>query len=137
MAALNTMYSALDIVEVAKRDNTDVEYIGSIYFEVGRGLKLDWIRDQIENLSVEGHWQAMARGSLREDLYQLQRKLTSQLVTGSPGRSPQETVVNWLGNSSERVRHARQTLRDMRTMGKMDFPTLSVALQEIRKLTEA
>ncbi len=137
MAALNAMYSALDIVEVAKRDNADVDYIGSVYFEVGRGLKLDWIRDQIDTLHVEGHWQAMARGSLREDLYRLQRNLTAQLVAGNRGRSAEETVVTWLGNSSERVRHARQTLSDMKSMGKMDFPTLSVALQEIRKLTEA
>ncbi len=136
MAGLNTMYAVLDIVEVAQEHNRDVQMVAGLYFQVGHGLKLDWIRDQIEILQVEGRWQAVARGTLRENLYSLHRELTSQLVhiTGEE-ESPGDLVLEWLDDHKAQVSHFMRTMQDMRAAGAMDFPTLSVALQEIRKLT--
>ncbi|MGH8497039.1 MAG: NAD-glutamate dehydrogenase [Gammaproteobacteria bacterium] len=135
MAALQGMYAALDIVEAAQELDAEVKYVAAVYYELGRGLSLDWIRERIESLEVDGHWQAVARGALRENLYTLQRTLASQVITGRRSPSPAEAVVGWLGNVSEQVAHAKRTLKEMRAAGARDFPTLSVALQEIRKLT--
>ncbi|CAN5239332.1 NAD-glutamate dehydrogenase [soil metagenome] len=137
MAALQGMYAALDIVEAAQELDADVKYVAAVYYELGRGLSLDWVRERIEALEVDGHWQAVARGALRENLYSLQRKLAAQVITGSSRTSPAEAVVGWLGNAHEQVTHAKRTLKEMRAAGARDFPTLSVALQEIRKLTTA
>ncbi len=136
MAGLNIMYAVLDIVEVAQKYDRNVNLVAGLYFQVGHGLKLDWIRDQIEILQVEGRWQAVARGTLRENLFSLHRELTSQLVriTGDQ-ESPGDLVLNWLGRHKAQVNHFMRTMQDMRAAGSMDFPTLSVALQEIRKLT--
>jgi glutamate dehydrogenase len=136
MAGLNTMYSILDIVEIAQEHDRDAHMVAGLYFQVGHGLKLDWIRDQIENLQVEGRWQAVARGTLRENLFSLHRELTSQLVhiTGDQD-SAGDLVLDWLGGHKAQVNHFMRTMQDMRAAGAMDFPTLSVALQEIRKLT--
>jgi len=40
---------------------------------------------------VDGHWQAVARGTLREDLYAQQRALTAQALSGEQG--PQVAVA--------------------------------------------
>ncbi|MBA3564421.1 MAG: NAD-glutamate dehydrogenase [Gammaproteobacteria bacterium] len=135
MAALQGMYAALDIVEAAQELEADVKYVAAVYYELGRGLSLDWVRERIEALEVEGHWQAVARGALRENLYSLQRTLAAKVIAGRRSPSPAEAVVGWLGTVSEQVTHAKRTLKEMRTAGARDFPTLSVALQEIRKLT--
>jgi len=99
-------------------------------------LSLDWILEQIETLEVEVRWQAIARGSLRENLYSLQRQLTAKLLTRRSKASPQELVDRWLSSVSEQVSHLQKLVAEMRSSGNMDFPTLSVALQEIRKLSQ-
>ena len=93
-----------------------------------------WLRDEIEGLEVEGRWQAVARSSLRENLFGLQRSLTTQVLAADHGGTPHDRVVDWLDKSAEKVSHSKQVLADMRTVQHLDFPTLSVALQEIRKL---
>jgi len=136
VAAIPAAFSALDIVEEAERAHRDVELTGRVYFDLGAGMHLDWIRDQIESLHVEGRWQAMARGSLRENLFSLQRRLTDEVLTGAAGTNPADLVVVWLDKAAEKVSHTKHVLQEMRLTGSLDFPTLSVALQEIRKLAK-
>ncbi len=134
VAALPASFSAMDIVEVSRQTGTPVRQTASVYFELGMGLGLDWLRDEIEGLEVEGRWQAVARSSLRENLFGLQRSLTTQVLAADHGGTPHDRVVDWLDKSAEKVSHSKQVLADMRTVQHLDFPTLSVALQEIRKL---
>ena len=134
MAALRPMTAVLDILEVAETTQRGAAFVASVYFRLGEDVHLDWIRDQIERLAVDGHWQAMARGSLRENLYTLQSRLAEQVVRGGSESSATEAVDAWLESRSERVEHIRHTTREMRASGPLDFPTASVALQEIRRL---
>ncbi len=135
VAALPSSFSALDIVEVARLTGTSARHAGSVYFELGMGLGLDWLRDEIEKLKVDGRWQAVARSSLRENLFMLHRRLTFQVLSIDNAGTPRDTVLAWLDKSAEKVSHSKHVLKQMRASGSLDFPTLSVALQEIRKLT--
>ncbi len=134
MAGLQIMYSALDIVDVAHATETEEPHVASIYFRVGAGLNLGWILDKIEHLAVDGHWQAVARGTLRDNLHELQRELTRQVIEQFNADSPAESVRNWLEAIATGVRRAHATLEEMQSAGMTDFATLSVAIQEIRKL---
>jgi len=136
MASLPAAFSALDIAEIAQQCKADELRVASIYFELGRALSLDWIMDQIEKLLVSGRWQAVARGTLRDNLYSLQRQLTQQLVAGKAKADPHDLVVDWVATVSEQVSHLQRIISEMRSAGAMDFPTLSVALQEVRKLAQ-
>ncbi len=75
---------------------------------------------------------------MREDLYAQQRQLTGQAL-GSPRsrKEPEKRLEDWSAKHDTRVQHAKRVLSDMRTAGPADFATLSVALQEIRKLARA
>ncbi|MEE9141900.1 MAG: NAD-glutamate dehydrogenase domain-containing protein, partial [Gammaproteobacteria bacterium] len=136
VASLQPIRPALDIVEVASRTEHDVAYVASVYFRLGTSLSINWLRDQIENLIVEGHWQATARGTLRENLYSLQRGLTTQIIRSNGQGTPGEAVLEWFEADKPRISHAQQTLDQMRTADVADFASLSVAVQEIRKLAE-
>ena len=93
------------------------------------------MREQIEELSVDGHWQAVARGTLRDSIYDLQRKLCLQVLGRS--RSPSSNAVEaWLAKNAAAIDHVRQTINDMRALPQMDFATLSVALQAVRAMAE-
>ena len=138
IAAIPSLYAALDMVDVSREAKLPVEVVARVYYHIGRELELDWLRSQIENLSVDGHWQAVARGTLREDLYAQQRDLAAQALTGArDGRAAMKQLEEWITAHEARVQHARHVLSEMKAAGIADFPSLSVALQEIRKLARS
>mgnify|MGYP001267710287 CR=1 FL=1 len=89
---------------------------------------------EIERLAVEGHWQALARGTLREDAYSLQRKLCDQVLARGGRGDAVARVDAWLKSGGAEVDGLERTVREMRATGSTDFPTLSVALQAVRRL---
>ncbi len=137
MASLHAMHSALDIVEVAQNTSETPAKVAQTYFALGEHLGLDWLRDQVERLAVSGRWQAMARNSMRENLYLLQGQLTLQVVQqGGRRRSPESAFQAWSDARTERIDHVVDIMGELRAVETMDFPTLSVAIQEIRRLSQ-
>ena len=136
VASLGAIHAGVDIVEVALARRAPIGHAARVYFGLGAALGLDWLRDQIERLTVEGHWQAVARGSLREDAYLLQRKLCERVLSGKARGDASARVAAWLKAGGNAVQNLARTVREMRTTGSADFPTLSVALQAVRRLLE-
>jgi glutamate dehydrogenase len=134
IAALTAVTSVLDIVEIA--GDRDLRRVARLYFELGRGLRLDWVRQRIDELQARGHWQALARSRLRDNIRYVQRSVTEQLLADTgPELATGEAVVAWLDGAGERVRGARQMLDEMQKSARIDFATLSVATDELMKLT--
>ncbi len=136
ISVLNSIYPALDIVEIALNAKKKVAHIASIYFNLGSCMSLNWLRNQIEILEVDGHWSAVARRTLRDDLYHLHRILSSQVIVHDGKSKAENAVNNWLHQHRVETDHVKNILNDMKSAGEMDFATLSVAVQEIRKLSQ-
>jgi glutamate dehydrogenase len=137
IAALPPMHTALDIIALAENCAVGVRHAADTYFRVGEALQLDWISDQVDGLRVEGMWQAKARGALRDNLYGLHRMLCAKMINcAQPDCDARAAVEGWLAAREERAAHYTQTLEEMRDSGPLDFATLSVALQEIRRLAQ-
>lgn len=136
IAALKPLYAALDIADIAEKQSMDVRNVAAGYFHIESRLDLSWLREEIDKLAVDGHWQAIARGTLRDNLYSQQRRITAlALRQQKKGAVPTDIVNAWLAEREQRVQHAQRVLTDMRTAGSLDFATASVALQEIRKIS--
>jgi glutamate dehydrogenase len=136
MASLAALRSGPDLVEIAEQKKLPADATARVYFGVGTALSLDWIREQIESLGVEGHWQAVARTTLRDNIYNLQRMLCMQVLNESRQRVSEQTLQGWVTRHQKAVDHLRQTVADMRSLPQMDFATLSVALQAVRRMAE-
>jgi glutamate dehydrogenase len=136
VASLGAIHSSVDIVEVALARRAPVAQAARAYFGLGASIGLDWIRSEIERLPVEGHWQALARGTLREEAYTLQRRLADQVLTRSRTGDVAKRVHAWLKAGGAAYDNLSRTVREMRATGSTDFPTLSVALQTVRQLAE-
>jgi glutamate dehydrogenase len=134
VAALGAMGAGLDIVETALARRSQVGSAARVHFGLGAALGLDWLRGQIERLAVEGHWQAVARGTLREELHVLQRRLLDRVLASRSRGDAQARVAAWLESGGEAVDALRRTVQEMRATGGADFPTLSVAVQAVRRL---
>src|SRR5262249_34122433 len=66
IASLESHNAALDIVDLAAQHRSSVTEAGRVYFDLGARVGLDWLREQVEELPVEGPWQAVARSGLRD-----------------------------------------------------------------------
>ncbi|NNF16299.1 MAG: hypothetical protein HKN70_06100, partial [Gammaproteobacteria bacterium] len=137
MAGIRYLYSGYNIAQAAAQLNCDDEFVARVYFRVARGLRVTWLRQQIEQLPVRGRWQALARGTLRENLYEIQRNVTILAVTDGKGSTDDKEVAQqWQKKNSREISRAHGVIADMRSIGSMDFATLSVAVQEMRKLVQ-
>ena len=134
MASLTALRSGPDLVEIAEQTRLGIDKCATAYFGMGTALSLDWLREQIEALSTDGHWQTVARSTLRDNVYRLQRQLTLQALKAT--KVPTQALQTWLDKNAAGVAHVRQTVDEMRALPTADFATLSVALQAVRRLAE-
>ncbi len=136
VASLGAVHAGVDIVEIALMRRSTIGHTARAYFGLGAELGLDWLRDQIERLPVDGHWQAVARSALREELYLLQRQLADRVLAGKTRGDAREQVTGWIAGGGEAVAGIGRMVREMRATGSADFPTVSVAVRALRRLVE-
>ncbi|MHB1871651.1 MAG: NAD-glutamate dehydrogenase [Steroidobacteraceae bacterium] len=136
VASLETHNASLDIVEIAAGHRAAVIEAARVYFEVGARTGLDWLRGQINQLSVDGPWQATARTGLRDAAMRIHRALAER-VLARPGRAAAaERVDAWQQAEARKLTHWERTLTEMRAAGTADFATLTVGVESLRKLAE-
>jgi glutamate dehydrogenase len=136
VASLEAHNASLDIVELAGSQRIAVTEAARLYFEAGARTGLDWLRQQIDRLPVEGPWQATARTGLRDAALRLHRKLAERVLSRGGRGSAEERVSAWQEAAGKELTHWQRTLADMRAAGAADFATLTVGVESLRKLTE-
>ncbi len=133
LALLPRLTSALDIVDEAERRGLPVVKVAAVYFQLGQTMNLKWLMQQIEELDVEGQWDAAARNILREELFRQHRGLAGQVLVAY-GDAGDETVSRWLSDNKDDLDRVIELLADMRTLQELDYATISVAVNSLRSL---
>jgi glutamate dehydrogenase len=136
VASLEAHNAALDIVELSLAHRVSVIEAARVYFEVGARVGIDWLRDQIERLSVEGPWQAIARSGLRDSALRIHRRLAERVLSRKDRGAAQARVTAWVQSVGEELAHWQRTSTEMRTAGASDFATLTVGVESVRKLAD-
>jgi glutamate dehydrogenase len=136
VASLEAHNAALDIVELSLTHHVSVVEAARVYFEVGARIGIDWLRDKIEQLSVEGPWQAIARGGLRDGALRIHRRLAERVLSRKDRGTAQARVTAWVESIGEELSHWQRTLTEMRSAGAGDFATLTVGVESVRKLAD-
>ena len=135
MATLKTMFSALDVVDVAEATGQPVETAAEVYFTLGDRLRFYWLRGHLEALPRDNRWQTLARAALHDDLYSQQAELTAEILRSVPeDLSASERIEAWMVANRALVERTLQVLTDINASGAFGLATLSVALREIRNL---
>ncbi len=131
MAALPLTRSLLDIADVAgSADNT--QRAAELYVELGDQLALTWLKQAVETLDADGQWQALARSSLRDGVFDSHRSLAEQLLPQTQRRRAHSVVSEFL--EADATQKYMRLIRDMRQTGQCDFATLTVAQERLRSL---
>ena len=136
LAQLSTVFSVMDIAQVADAEKTDLLLAGEIYFKLGDKLDLHWFLEQITQQPVTNHWQALARASYREELDWQQRALSQVVVrTCHNACAAEEVVANWLKSNELVLSRWSMMLAEFKTTKSHEFAKFSVALRELMLLS--
>jgi glutamate dehydrogenase len=127
VAAAETSLATLDIAEIAEAVQQPFPDVAASYFAVGESLGLARLRAQVSALSGDGHWQAMAKSALADDLSGLQRQITADALKAGG-------AACWETAQSVPIGRARRMLAELADQRQADLAMLSVALRELRSL---
>jgi len=133
VAALDAMFNALDIVEVADQLKRDIEPVARLQFALAGELDFPWLRAAIGRLPAESHWDTLAKAALRDDLAGMLRALAADALK-SNGSDPASMIAAWKKRNAVLYERFRQVLADLRAAEPPDLAMLSVALRELRNL---
>ncbi len=133
MAGLLLTRGGLDIADLSVMFKKDVVETAKMYSLVSERLGIVWLHQSVESLAVDGRWQAMARGNLRDEFYAVRRTLATQLLKRRSRLTPSEQFHRWAEKNAVSVSKFDLILREMKLREDIDFATLSVAAQELRK----
>jgi glutamate dehydrogenase len=136
LAGLESLAGALDIVDVAIGTGRPVVEILAMWCAVGDRLRLDWLRDRIlDDLPRDDRWNALARSALRDDLSNERRALVATVLAFAPGLPVDDALDRWIAQHPG-ITHAMGLLDDLREAAGYDVANLSVALRELRNLSQ-
>ncbi len=135
VANMSTLFSALDIAQIAQTEGKTVALVAETYFKLGARIDLHWFLEQISAQPVANHWQALARAAFREDLDWQQRALTSVVLrTCSATCDAQNVISQWVDNNQVLLERWFHMLADFKTSQSHEFAKFSVALRELNLL---
>lgn len=135
IATTRAMYTALNVVEVATQNKFDLVRTAEVYFSVGSKFSLVWFRDQIANDSREGHWNSLARLSLREELDNLQRRITIAVLKNDQKKlDAEELIAYWLSENNLIQHRWEQLLEMLLSSSALDYTLFFIALRELSTL---
>ncbi len=130
-----TLASAFDIIEIKSKLFSDTEHVAKLFYLLSERLQLHWIRDAISKTIVRTHWNHLAILNLRNDLHANQHNLTElilQIVDNK--RHTTKAMALWEEHHTEALQRYDSMLNEFSAMRTCDFPTISVAVSEVRRL---
>ena len=138
IARLSTIFSVLDIADIAEQQGKDIDIVAHLYFKLGVRLELHWFLDQITCQSVSNHWQALARASFREELDWQKRSLTVvvlQCDCNMKVENLDDMLDAWMEINEQPVTRWQHILSDFKVGQTHEFAMFSVALRELMLLS--
>ncbi|KID56810.1 NAD-glutamate dehydrogenase [Pseudoalteromonas luteoviolacea] len=136
IVSLSSLFSVMDLAEVANNAKRDISVVSNTYFKLGANMGLHWFLEQITAQPVANHWQALARASYREELDWQQRALSEVVLNSFEGDGEVDALINqWMDNQSSLLHRWQQMLAEFKTSQNHDFAKFSVALRELMLLS--
>ncbi len=137
LAALPLLEFGCDIVEISLARKLSPVEVAKAYFALGAALSLPWLYEQVEQLSVDGRWQALARGALRDELGAQARTLVAQILADGGKKPVEQKVEAWLKRDDSSLRFTLAMFADLHSQKALDYPTLSVAVRRLAQVASA
>jgi glutamate dehydrogenase len=128
------MIHAPDAVAVADETGRDVLDAARALFEIGEGLRLEWLEREIEGLPSATRLQRWAEQAVLDDVLEARRVLALQALQESPDASAEDAVAAFLQSREDPRRRLAAFTRALALEGSTDLAGLSLAVRHLREL---
>lgn len=135
VATYRAIYTSLNIIDVATINKFDLVKTAKVYFASGERINLLWFRDQIASDTREGHWNTLARLTLRDELDISQRALTIAIMkTDQHEPSASRLIEKWVSNNQRALERWERLQEMLHTSSQVDYTMFFIAIRELMGL---
>ncbi len=135
IAGLEIMSSACDIVQVASQAHLKVSVVAKVYFELGTRLNLGWIRRIIGKMSPHSYWQRISYKTLVDELFDQQRRLTSEVIKDlCNDKECGNSVETWANDNAKHLERYDSFINDLKVTEEHDSSTIIIALRKVKEI---
>ncbi|MBA3661295.1 MAG: NAD-glutamate dehydrogenase [Gammaproteobacteria bacterium] len=132
IATYRAIYTSLNIIDVATRYKFNLIKTAQVYFAAGERVNLLWFRDQIANDARVGHWNALARLTLRDELDVAQRALTIAIMHhDKKNLTPKTLITDWTRENSNALKKWDRLLNMLHSQSDVDYTMFFIAMREL------
>ncbi|WP_106478609.1 NAD-glutamate dehydrogenase [Phytohalomonas tamaricis] len=138
IAAADSLYAGLGIIETARASSEKMERVADTYYSVGERLQLPWLAKQFNQLEAHDSWQSLAREALRDDFERQQLALTASILKiESAPLDSDERVAHWFELNRNGVARWCQLLNEVQHNTQVSFALFTVAVRVLDELAMA
>ncbi len=131
-------FGLLDVAEIAEiaeadhgGDPDDVAGVAALYYALSDHLGLHGLLTAVAGLPREDWWDALARLTLRDELYSALRAVTLDVLAHTDDtETADEKIAHWEQANASRLTRARSALAEIARSGRSDLATVSVAARQ-------
>ncbi|NWG46027.1 MAG: NAD-glutamate dehydrogenase [Alphaproteobacteria bacterium] len=139
IANLHPLASAGDITDISQDWGLSLDTSAEVYFHLGASLRLDRLRAAAEALHGAEHWERLATRGVIEDLFRLQRALSSAVISqavlgGGTGLDAEGMIGAWMDRHERAIRRPLALVTEMEAAGPLSYAKLSLAVNQYRDL---
>jgi len=137
IAGARCLYASLGVIEVAAETEVAPDTVAKVYFSLGERLELAWLSRELNKLSVDNYWQALAREAFRDDLDWQQRALVAIAIKGADkGSSVAAAVDKWAEENQWLLDRWQNVVNEVKSAKKQEYAMYTVALRELFDLAK-
>jgi len=136
MACVENLKLILSMIQVSKQVDRSLEEVLETFFALEEVLELFWLSAELDGLSVDNHWEALAREALRDDLEWQHRTLVIGILSSDGGEAGGH-VTRWLKQHHALVTRWQMVIEEIKMTNGRDYPIFSVVLRELLDLANS
>ncbi|HLB42947.1 MAG TPA: NAD-glutamate dehydrogenase domain-containing protein [Gammaproteobacteria bacterium] len=137
IATYRAIYASLNIIDVATQYKFDLIKTAKVYFIAGERINLLWFRDQLANDTREGHWNTLARLTLRDELDFAQRALTVAIIIhGKKESDITKLIEKWTAHHHQPLDRWNKLLAMLHESNSIDYTMFFITIKELLGLIQ-
>lgn len=139
IARSRVLYMALNIIELSSQHQFDLVKTAKIYLLVGERFNFVWFRDQIGSDTRDGHWNTLARLTLRDELDIIQKRLTTAVMETEKKKQSgaHHLIEKWITRHRRALDRWEKILGLLHSSSNIDYTIFFIALRELSDLIYA
>ncbi|WP_342270705.1 NAD-glutamate dehydrogenase [Rickettsia endosymbiont of Orchestes rusci] len=133
IVTLDSLVSVFDIIYITKQTGGNNIEIASLYFSVGNRFNIDWLRKACEKQLNNSYWSRLGIQSLKDDLYDKQRKLLIKIINKSKSTIDLDL---WIDNNKSLVQNFLDFMKEIKLQENVDLNIIILANKKFEKFLQ-